>query len=638
MPTPSFPRWIELTIVILLVQAASLWKLHHHAVLHHRDSEIVVQKAAKEQAPHAPLSVFYNLYIPPERVDEAVRIAQEQVDQIYKSKVHQTRGVRLNYITIGHKIDDLDCGKNLTCHRLQHVDQGMERITLQVMLDHCQAHPEDTVAYIHSKGTFHPTPKNHRLRQQLTRGALDCWDQMNNDSSSCNLCGQRFVLQWTFMVPGNMMMASCDYVRHLLPPAEYQTKMADAAGHALYLSLWGQLNTRRFGYREDLFGLDRYSDEHWIGSHPDVRPCDLSQAPISWGGPGARDPTDPLTLDVDERKRDYFLLPGQILKWMRLYGQVPSNSSWIWSHYPDGEGWKNAVVKYGNQVVESVTDSYRVSLPPLFADSEVTALPPPPKVYSERIVFFYDAVLNQTDQDQIEKETQRISTVTNATIVVQTFGNETLSFSLCPTCIRGAHFTHDYAGETFRHMHQLCKATSSLVVGYLQSRTIATTNLSRVLECALKLPNDDFNFCASDNSLEPSMWATTCQYLQQLPEPTYFVDTLWPGVLRQALPLHMLGRLTGMNRETSYVHSMQPWISCHPSIVPPPDVKVPPVAARPRQRKMHFQRLAGYLLRWKVLFDDVPSRKSSVWKAFPDGDFFWNETYVVSNDKQNSSN
>jgi hypothetical protein len=90
--------------------------------------------------------------------------------------------------------------------------------------------------------------------------------------------------------------------------------------------------------RKDRFGLDRYSTEHWVGSHPDLTPCDLGNEHImryltpnrhpdyKWNlGPtemhryapdGIRDYAfeERVQHDVLLRLREYFLLPGNLLK------------------------------------------------------------------------------------------------------------------------------------------------------------------------------------------------------------------------------------------------------------------------------------------------------------------------------------
>ena len=52
---------------------------------------------------------------------------------------------------------------------LQHDDEGDESQTLGLLCQHCVENPSDTVVYLHSKGSFHATEENNRLRRFLTR-------------------------------------------------------------------------------------------------------------------------------------------------------------------------------------------------------------------------------------------------------------------------------------------------------------------------------------------------------------------------------------------------------------------------------------------------------------------------------------
>jgi hypothetical protein len=71
-------------------------------------------------------------------------------------------------------------------------------------------------------------------------------------------------------------MARCSYVKELLSLHEFEVGVETAVSKAMLLRLAGQIVTTTFPEdRKDRYGLDRYSTEHWIGSHPDIRPCDV---------------------------------------------------------------------------------------------------------------------------------------------------------------------------------------------------------------------------------------------------------------------------------------------------------------------------------------------------------------------------
>jgi len=87
-----------------------------------------------------------------------------------------------------------------------------------------------------------------------------------------------FYTQWTNFMAGNMFATTCDYVSKLIPPHLFEHRLEQAVQQVLLLQLTDQIQLDRLprsivtGY-VGTFGLDRFSDEFWIASHPDVRPC-----------------------------------------------------------------------------------------------------------------------------------------------------------------------------------------------------------------------------------------------------------------------------------------------------------------------------------------------------------------------------
>jgi len=168
---------------------------------------------------------------------------------------------------------------------------------------------------------------------------------------------------WTSFFPGNMWIADCDYIRQLLPPSEIASKLDDVATEGFRLNLTGQLKFEEIReLRADYFGLLRYSSEHWVGSHPSICPCDmastrfrhqtnllLSSEDYHWSmAPHFRN-TPPEELPKGGRfgrgdpMREYFWLPGHLLKWYILYNTAPPENSWVWTWMPGGQAWKEYV-------------------------------------------------------------------------------------------------------------------------------------------------------------------------------------------------------------------------------------------------------------------------------------------------------
>ena len=141
------------------------------------------------------------------------------------------------------------------------------------------------------------------------------------------------------------------------------------------LGVLGTLSYEMFTNRKtdsmtmDLYGLDRYADEHWVGSHPAVVPCDLAGevdfqeqklSNFSMAPQGAVDarwldsrPENTRSILGEEKKRiqEYHFLGGRLFLWLGLYDQVPPESSWVWNWFPDGARWRHTIAG-SNQTME----------------------------------------------------------------------------------------------------------------------------------------------------------------------------------------------------------------------------------------------------------------------------------------------
>jgi hypothetical protein len=129
--------------------------------------------------------------------------------------------------------------------------------------------------------------------------------------------------------------------------------------------------------RNASLGLGRFANEVWIGSHPDVTPCDVSPATsfavyknanavvvvvpepqfgmlpkrtfqdiVDCVDIGSFERKQRVVQNETLRKRDLFLLPGLLFKWAFHYQSLPLNSSWVFDQYPDGPFWREAVEQH----------------------------------------------------------------------------------------------------------------------------------------------------------------------------------------------------------------------------------------------------------------------------------------------------
>jgi hypothetical protein len=169
-------------------------------------------------------------------------------------------------------------------------------------------------------------------------------------ADTCNVCGLQMYPICSIFFPGNMWTAQCSYVNQLLPPISFESQMWNVYFHAQ------QQQTPPFEYDlyapvDACFGTNRYSSEQWIGSHPTLKPCELSdtgnayiwasegheelqfnfsQAPHGGFNSSGYRPTHlperhALLRNETARLRNYWLLAGQIHKWYHLYQQ----GTWI---------------------------------------------------------------------------------------------------------------------------------------------------------------------------------------------------------------------------------------------------------------------------------------------------------------------
>lgn len=333
--------------------------------------------------PRRPV-VFYNVYIPSER-NEVFAIVKEQLHQIaliseaYQGGKHI---ITVNLVTIGEDdsksttvLEACNSLAGLKCRLVKHYESADEEVTLQALYDHCQEHPSTTVTYLHTKGSFHYSQTNNAWRRALTAAALhpDCWSH-----DICSVCGLQFFTQFTLFWPGNMWTARCGYVNQLIPPLFFQSRLENTVAKMLRLRLEGIFTSYLLRDRKDYFGLDRYHAEHWIGSHPDLQPCDMeslerpqqvfkrrsSVQDIVKGLQFSLAPRLPgfavghnfeahrmLQQNKDERRKEIYLLPGKLFLWYELYQRVPSSRSWVWKWFPDGAFWKAKVDQFGSNVI-----------------------------------------------------------------------------------------------------------------------------------------------------------------------------------------------------------------------------------------------------------------------------------------------
>jgi hypothetical protein len=374
--------------------------------------------------------VFYNVYISEENENATQRgldIVREQVAQIGETPVvvnytlqqrerqrwkifKKSPSISLFYVSLGKDLSEDYMRKQvckpyaLDCHRLFHCQQAYEDVTLASLHTFCAANPQKTVIYIHNKGSFHNTSGQYAWRWHMLEAILhpDCWrhvhdepkhksfwgmsrekEDTDDDNIQCDACGLLLRTLPSAHYHGNMWMARCSYINQLKPPGVL------AKQHDAVIDLYHNLHPLiQFSFCQDvpwLTGTGRYFAEHWLGSHPSMRACDMSKTSkeyywkhddqlrnltIDFGFDTApREtlwkssiPGDCLSNkssvynNTSLRLTDSTLLSGKLIKWCIEYNVLPTNESWIWDHYPDGHAYRSMLEGERSSLLSSVSD------------------------------------------------------------------------------------------------------------------------------------------------------------------------------------------------------------------------------------------------------------------------------------------
>ena len=311
-------------------------------------------------------TLFYNIYVPPDSKDRprARHILKEQLDMV-KNATHLS-GMTVRYAVIdstGSPIP-MPCERG-QCTLLAHAQVGDESITLQPLFEHCVAHPSETVIYLHSKGSYHPSRANNLLRRALTRAALspECTTLRQSVRSACDICGLEFRPRPQATIPGNMWTADCAHIARLLSPLEFSrqvTSLIADANASIQGAAWRSRGDAWQFDRASWTAMDRFSNEYWALSHPQTKPCDVrgfAQMVLVQKASSYMVPKDPnwhlhrlTALERNITSKDggvvshpWFSLHGRQHQWGYLYHQQPSADSWVWNAYKRSNGYQRGL-------------------------------------------------------------------------------------------------------------------------------------------------------------------------------------------------------------------------------------------------------------------------------------------------------
>ena len=291
--------------------------------------------------------IFYNAFIDPVNVYYSLGVI---ADQLALWQASRYSNATLYYMQLGETSASFPCPANGKCIKLMQKPSRWEESTLGPLYEFCQQNTDHTVIYLHSKGTLNSIMKvNHPFRKLLTLAALsdECYDGLH--SLKCNICSARFTPVPVWHNSGNMWITKCSFVKMHYPIMEYEPKVRELSTY--YLNNL----TNYTDYPEWAVGIGRFANEHWIHSHPQVKPCDVytdlrfvSGYPYELAEPGAVIPP----FSVEKAPRQFpelphlFLqpLPGpqvrlsyRLYELEQLYGALPANDSFAWTWYKKQE-------------------------------------------------------------------------------------------------------------------------------------------------------------------------------------------------------------------------------------------------------------------------------------------------------------
>ena len=309
-------------------------------------------------------AVFYNIYIPKEQKKNAFRIVEEQL--AWKQASRLLQNATLYYVLIGfnatERVSEIChsyASSSEHCHLLEYISDGDEAITLQHLYKYCVDHPRSQVSYIHNKGSFHPSKDNDDLRIFVNHGIFGSNGEYCQAMplEHCNVCGTRFSSVPHYHFPGNMWTASCDYIRQLIPPTDFGQKMESLLERPRMRDGVPKPSNRQLFLRWPV-GRDRFSSEHWVGSHPRVQPCDIYRDEnYTFGYLALPDPSTPWMakfmtaprFGIDTFRENYLALNpkhresiigewfcGQARLWEYAFlynGLQPDRDHFVWNYY-----------------------------------------------------------------------------------------------------------------------------------------------------------------------------------------------------------------------------------------------------------------------------------------------------------------
>ena len=269
------------------------------------------ERKSNSSVPH--VVVFYHISFPLGRKREAMLALRTQLDVlslgsydiISRSYVHN-RPVIVYYTIAGGTKSNVDYVKTLCRSKRKQLDCRLlgeydtvtpSGTTLQNLYRFCSSRPEvRRVSYLTNllprRYGVNVTEAFAIPKTRAYSTAVMSNMCLKERGDSCNVCGAEFYSLPFNHFRGNMFTSTCEYVKQLREPAEFEERMDKVAGDALVWKLRNMIGTNLFGFDPELLGLSQYNVLHWIGSHPNLKPCDVAPVRYSWLNGGLIAPND----------------------------------------------------------------------------------------------------------------------------------------------------------------------------------------------------------------------------------------------------------------------------------------------------------------------------------------------------------
>jgi hypothetical protein len=334
------------------------------------------------QGEESKFAIFFNTFSKINKTEHAKQIIISQLQEINSQPLLD--GAALFYTRIGEldwEWPVFECRGNLTlssnqtqrqCTEIAALPEGHENVSLQAMHQYCVRNKQDRVVYMHSKGTFTESKVNDQLRNILMKAITSEGCLNYTADGTCHTCSARFSYTPFPTYIGNMFVAECSYISKLIAPNVFEphkqrviaqmknnTRQIHPGWHET--KLHNEIDNKTSVYKvktssmfwidhESWTGVGRYAAEHWLGSHPDLKPCEVFSAEngnplIRYGKrinvPGFKPPKlEKIQEAITNRTitktayHPWFQKDARLYEYKELYSKHPHNDSWffnLWS-------------------------------------------------------------------------------------------------------------------------------------------------------------------------------------------------------------------------------------------------------------------------------------------------------------------